>query len=126
MKPLKWYVTSKMVLLYLKQKMTTLPEVQTVNTAICEAIRKRTVLRFFYHGRLRIVEPQCHGISTAGNEVLRGVQTGGESETGATAFGKLFEVAKMSDLRETGEVFAGPGRGYNPQDKGMVVVHCHL
>ncbi|WP_243371710.1 hypothetical protein [Geotalea sp. SG265] len=97
-----------------------------MNRIICEAIRKRAVLRFIYNGRLRIVEPQCHGISTAGNEVLRGVQTGGESETGATIFGKLFEVARMADLGETGDVFAKPGLGFNPQDKGMAVVHCHL
>lgn len=101
-------------------------EVRSVNSAICEAIRKKAVLQFIYKGRLRIVEPQAHGISTAGKEVLRGVQVGGESETPATSFGKLFEVARMTDLRETGETFAGPGRGYNPGDRGMSYVHCHL
>jgi hypothetical protein len=98
----------------------------SLETAICESIRKRAVIRFMYDDKLRIVEPQSHGISTAGKEVVRGVQTGGGSESGLSPFGKLFEVRKMSDLRETGAVFAGPGRGFNPDDKGMIFVHCHL
>ena len=48
-----------------------------MNTAICAAIKNRAVVEFYYNGGLRTVEPHCHGISTAGNEVLRGYQTGG-------------------------------------------------
>jgi hypothetical protein len=29
---------------------------------------------FCYHNELRIVEPQCHGISSADSEILRAVQ----------------------------------------------------
>ncbi|BCS55390.1 hypothetical protein [Geobacter sp. SVR] len=97
-----------------------------LESAICKAIGKRAVLRFTYNGYLRIVEPQSHGISTAGKEVLRGVQTGGGSASGPSLFGKLFEVGKMAGLGETGAVFAGPGIGFNPDDKGMIYVHCHL
>lgn len=97
-----------------------------MNSAICEAIRKRAVLRFVYNGLLRIVEPQSHGVSRADHEVLRAVQTGGESESGLSPYGKLFEVAKMADLKETGDTFASPGRNFNPDDKGMKCVHCHL
>jgi hypothetical protein len=97
-----------------------------MNSVICEAIRKKAVLRFTYEGHPRIVEPQTHGISTAGKEVLRAVQTGGSSESAMTAFGKLFEMAKMSNIEETGETFSGPGAGFNPRDKGMRLIHCHL
>ncbi len=95
-------------------------------TVICEAIGKKAVLQLIYGGYLRTVEPQCHGISTAGNEVLRGIQTGGESRSGLARFGKLFEVSKMSGLTITGLNFSGPGPGYNPDDQGMIYVHCHL
>jgi hypothetical protein len=51
------------------------PDNETMNAAICAAIKKKAVIQFNYKGSLRIVEPQCHGTSTAGNEVLRGFQT---------------------------------------------------
>jgi hypothetical protein len=79
-----------------------------------------------YDNNVRIVEPQCHGISTTGKEVLRGIQTGGVSKSGFTSFGRLFDVGKMSGLVETGSVFAGPGPGFNPNDHGMIFIHCHL
>lgn len=97
-----------------------------MKTAICAAIGKKAVLQFIYKGLPRIVEPQAHGISRADNEVVRAVQTGGESESGLSPFGRLFEVAKMTDLRETGDTFAGPGRNFNRNDKGMKYVHCYL
>jgi hypothetical protein len=96
------------------------------NRAICEAIKKKAVIQFNYEGKLRIVEPQCHGISTAGKEVIRGFQTGGQSRSRGLAAEKLFELSKISDLKETGETFLTPGPHYNPRDKAMVYVHCHL
>lgn len=97
-----------------------------MNTVICKAIRKKAMLRFYYKGLLRVVKPHAHGFSTRGNEVLRGVQTGGESESGKMFFGKLWTVAEMDGLEETGEMFGEPGPGFNPDDKGMREVHCHL
>jgi hypothetical protein len=35
-------------------------------------------------------------------------------------------MAKMSNIEETGETFSGPGAGFNPRDKGMRLIHCHL
>jgi hypothetical protein len=32
----------------------------------------------------------------------------------------------MSELKETGETFSGPGPHFNPNDKGMIYVHCSL
>jgi hypothetical protein len=40
--------------------------------AICETIRLHHRLAFVYERLPRVVEPYCHGISTAGFEVLRG------------------------------------------------------
>jgi hypothetical protein len=32
----------------------------------------------------------------------------------------------MSELKETGETFSGPGPHFNPNDKGMIYVDCSL
>ena len=97
-----------------------------MNTIICDAISKRTVIQCHYDGGTRTIEPHCHGISTAGNEVLRGFQTGGYSESGNPVAWKLFDVSKMSAVQATALSFAGNRAGYNPNDKGMKTVHCHV
>jgi hypothetical protein len=96
------------------------------NLALCEAIEKKAVIEFNYKGTLRIVEPQCHGTSTAGNEVLRGFQTKNYGKPSESPSNKLFEVSKISGLKQTGKTFSKPGPHYNPNDKAMSYVHCHL
>jgi hypothetical protein len=97
-----------------------------MNANICGAIRSKQVIRFYYDGGIRIVEPHCHGTSLAGNEVLRGYQTGGYSQSGNPRAWKLFEVEKISSLQLAGETFATNRPGYNPNDKGMTQIHCHV
>lgn len=97
-----------------------------MNTAICSAIRSRAVTQFYYDGGLRTVELHCHGTSSAGNEVVRGYQTGGYSSSGEPVGWKLFDVAKISGLRQTGVVFQVNRPGYNPSDSAMQYVHCHV
>jgi hypothetical protein len=96
------------------------------NVAICEAIAKKAVIEFSYSGSLRMVEPQCHGTSTAENEVLRGFQVKNYSKPSESPSNKLFEVSKISGLKQTGKTFSKPGPNYNPNDKAMGYVHCHL
>jgi predicted nucleotidyltransferase len=96
------------------------------NRAICNAIKKKAVIQFKYANELRIVEPQCHGISTAGKEVMRGFQTGGRSRSRRSVAEKLFEISKITGLKETGETFSNPGPNYNPNDQAMIYVHCRL
>jgi len=84
------------------------------------------VASFYYEGGMRTVEPHCHGISTAGNEVLRGYQTGGYSESGNPVGWKLFEVARIQNMSQTGDVFGSNRPHYNPNDESMRVVHCHV
>ena len=38
---------------------------------ILSAIRRESVLKFIYNGKLRTVEPQTYGLSTTGRDVLR-------------------------------------------------------
>jgi hypothetical protein len=93
---------------------------------ICEAIRKRTLLQFHYHLRLRVVAPYCHGVSTRDVEVLRAIQVRGESGSGGFGFGKLWAVAEMVNLRILDETFIPDDPNYNPNDSGMKAIHCRV
>lgn len=93
---------------------------------VCRAIQSQRVVRFSYDGGSRTVEPFCHGTSTAGNEVLRGYQTGGYSSSGEPVGWKLFEMAKLSSLTITDTQFSGRRPGYNPNDSAMQTIHCHV
>src|SRR4051794_17155342 len=98
----------------------------TMTQTICQAIATRAVVEFSYDGGSRTVEPHCHGVSTAGNEVLRGYQTAGYSESGNPIAWKLFDVSKIEGLSVTNRTFDQNRPGYNPDDKAMTTVHCHV
>ena len=95
-----------------------------MNTSICEAIQARAVIRFYYDGGARSAEPHCHGISKAGNEVLRAYQTGGHSESGNPVGWKMLDVGKIIDIHQTEEIFSTNRPGYNPNDSHMTSIHC--
>lgn len=97
-----------------------------MNTTICDAIQRRAVIQFYYGGGTRTVEPHCHGTSTAGNEVLRGYQTGGYSESGKPVEWKLFDVSEISSLSITNQIFTQNRPLYNSNDKAMRAVHCRV
>jgi hypothetical protein len=96
---------------------------------ICEAIRSRRLLEFDYRGLHRVAAPYCHGISTAGTEVMRAVQIRGASSRGGSkvyGFGKLWSIADIERPRLLEEVFAPDDPDYNPDDKGMREIHCRI
>jgi hypothetical protein len=93
---------------------------------ICEAIRKRTLLEFRYHDRLRVVAPYCCGVSSRGSNVLRAVQVRGESASGGLGFGKLWTVAEIADLRVLDEPFRPDDPDYNPRDRAMTRIYCAI
>ncbi len=97
-----------------------------MNAAICAAIQGRAILRFFYGGGTPTVEPHCHGISRADNEVLRAWQTDGFSESGDPVGWKLSEVRQITDLNQAGTAFSSNRPGYSPNDKYMKSVHCRV
>jgi hypothetical protein len=93
---------------------------------ICEAIRRRALIEFRYHGRLRVVAPYCHGISTRGVQVLRAIQVRGLSASGGLGFGKLWAVSEMVDPYMLDETFQPNDPKYNPNDAAMKLVHCRI
>lgn len=95
-----------------------------MNSIICNAIKNKQVLEFYYDGGIRVVEPFCYGISTAGNEVLRGFQIEGYSNSGNSFGWKLFKIDEMTSIRNKNMNFSGQRPYYNPNDKSMTEIFC--
>jgi hypothetical protein len=89
---------------------------------ICNAIARRCLIAFDYNGVGRTVQPYCHGFTRTGAETLRAVEVGGRGG----AFGKLWTVTKMQNLRLTAEHFTPDDPDYNPDDSAMAEIHCRV
>src|SRR5262245_61474569 len=97
-----------------------------INPVVCSAIEKRIRLRCKYKSKTRVIEPQCHGLTKDLNEVVRIVEMHPGDQYGKPIEGKLFAVSKMIDLSQVKGTVFEPGPHYNPDDKGMKYIHCHL
>ena len=97
-----------------------------MNTILCQAISERRVVRFYYDGGVRDVEPNCHGCSKDDNDLLRGYQVGGYSSSGDSIAWKMFRLDRMSGLVTTAATFRGPRPEYDPNDNSMATVYCCL
>ena len=95
-----------------------------MNNTICGAINQRRIVRFYYEGELRVVEPHCHGITTAGNQGLRAFQTEGYSSSGTMGW-KMFDLGKATGIELSGS-FKGSRSGYKKNDQGMSKIYCQL
>ena len=94
---------------------------------ICTAIDSKKVLSLYYAGGTRFVEPFCYGIHrSTGNEVLRGYQIGGYSESGESVGWKLFRVEDISRLIVTDKDCKGVREHYNPNDSVMKKIICRV
>lgn len=92
-----------------------------MNQLLVEAIGQRRRLRFVYHDKLRLAEPQCYGIGSKGTELLRVHQL-----QGGVQREPLFDVAKILDLEMLDEVFDRPGPNYKRGDSAMRTIFAQL
>ena len=97
-----------------------------MNSLVCQAIRERRIVRFYYDGGTRDVEPHSHGFSKEGNELLSGYQVRGFSRSGQHFGWKMFTLDEVRALTVKDEAFVGPRAGYNPNDVKISAVHCHV
>ena len=93
---------------------------------IISAIRRRSVLKFSYNGKLRTVEPQTYGLSTTGREVLRAYERPATNGARRSGMAKLFDLKKISGLRESGQTFQEALPAHNPDDSAMVEIFATL
>jgi len=96
-----------------------------MNTIIVKAITEKKLLSFYYNGGQRIIKPHCYGITTAGNEGLRGFQVSGYSSSGKMGW-KMFDLSKASNIEVLNDQFLNPEPGYKRGDKGMSSIYCEL
>jgi len=92
-----------------------------MNPLFVQAIEQKRRLRFLYHGKARLAEPQCYGIGHQGTELLRVHQLkgGGQPEP-------LFDVSKMEGLELLDERFERPGPNYKRNDSAMKLIFAQL
>ena len=93
---------------------------------IISAIRRKSVLKFIYNGKLRTVEPQTYGLSTTGREVLRAYERPASNGARRSGMAKLFDLKKISGLRESGLNFPQALPAHNPDDSAMVEIFATL
>lgn len=96
-----------------------------MNQDIITAIENQNVIEFTYEGEVRIVEPHCYGMTTAGNEGLRAFQIDGYSSSGKLGW-RMYDLGKAKDITVTEEQFDGPRSGYSRGDKGMSRIFAEL
>lgn len=96
-----------------------------MHSTIFEAVSKQQCLQFSYNGFNRVIEPHAYGLSKKGNNIIRGYQTRGESESGNIPDWRLFEEDKMRNihlLNESSEVRSDYKRG----DKAMIRIYIEI
>jgi hypothetical protein len=77
-----------------------------VHQLVLTAIHEKRLLRFAYHGKLRVVEPQDYGIQN-GTAHLFSFQIGGQSSSGPLPDWRKFAVRDMSKLELLEQTFPG-------------------
>ena len=92
-----------------------------MNAILVAAIEHKRRLRFVYHGRTRLVEPQCYGLGARGTELLRAHQLQGGQQREP-----LFDVAKLADLEVLDQTFDRPGPNYKRDDSAMTSIFAQL
>lgn len=94
---------------------------------VCKAINERLVIQFEYEGEIRIVEPFVLGYhKDTGNLVLRSYRVGGYSKSDREPPWRLFDMSKVSELRVTTTMAHSNREFYNPNDKHMSEILCHV
>lgn len=93
----------------------------------CSAIANGMEIEFIYQGKRRVVHPYVHGVSTAGNEVIRAWQVDGASSSGTLPGWRPFLVAEIENPSATGQTSGPVPPHYNPKDSMMGgSPHCHV
>lgn len=86
-----------------------------MNQDIENAIKNKKLIQFDYDNILRTIEPYCYGTTAAGNEALRGYQTGEKMAW------KLFDLTKASNIQVLSESFI-QRKDYKQGDKVITTV----
>ncbi|SKB03143.1 hypothetical protein SAMN06295879_3667 [Agreia bicolorata] len=96
-------------------------------SAIDDAIEGRLEIEFEYDGHARVVQPCAHGSHvTTGNNVVRGYQVGGTSNSRRPPLWDLFKLDKIHGLVVTARTFPTNPPGYVLNDSHMGKIYSQL
>jgi hypothetical protein len=85
-----------------------------IHEAILQAIQQKRLLRFVYHGKIRIAEPQDYGLQKSAAHLLT-YQIAGESRSGPLPDWRKFAARSMSNVELLSKGFRG--RRESPEQK---------
>lgn len=96
-----------------------------MNNKVINAIEKQYLIELTYDGEIRVVEPHCYGLTTAGNEGLRAYQVDGYSSSGTMGW-KMYDLSKANSITILKDRFDSPRSGYRKGDRGMSRIFSEL
>ena len=89
------------------------------------AIQNKKVISFVYNDERRLVEPFCCGLNNKLNQVLRGYQVDGYSQSLEKKPWRLYLLDKIYNLEIIDKYFDGDRSGYNPNDSNIIkIFYC--
>lgn len=97
-------------------------------TTICDALRHRRLLRFWYkdHSSPTTVEPYTYGQNKAGHMALSAWLVSGTTHDLKPPFWRLYLDSDMTRLEVLQEGFKENRRGYKPDDSRFTLIQCRV
>lgn len=93
---------------------------------LCDAIAGRRIVRFYYEGGFRSVEPYIYGLSKDEIEYVLVYQVSGVSSSAKSEGWKRLRVEKIDELNIATETFAENQPEYDPADVVIKTVYCQI
>lgn len=100
--------------------------IMTTHDTIIAAIQEQRILELTYDGIHRQVEPHAYGRASTGNNLLRCFQISGGHTSEKPHDWNLMNVAKISGLVSSEQIFSGPRPEYKRGDKAMTTIYAEL
>lgn len=94
-------------------------DVLTTGELLVRGVLEHRVTSLVYHGLRRTVEAHLVGIHEAGEAVLVGYQTGGESHSGDLPGWRTFIMAEVQSVELQDQHFS-PQPGFDPTAHGLM------
>lgn len=92
---------------------------------LIKAINEKKLVRLYYSEGYRTVEPHAYGLGNSGNDLLRGYQVDGASESDKPTGWKLFKLDEIRDLSLTENIFE-ERKGYRRGDSAMQKIYAEI
>ncbi len=97
-----------------------------LSSTICEAIRRRELLRVRTSEGVRVVEPYIHGLGSDGGELLFGYQLEGPSRSGVSEGWKTLRLSSVESIERLHVVPLRPQETYAGRARGFSSIHCQI